>query len=121
MQQVLKAIADDRLAAYIVWMPLLGVDNREAAETRTGEFTDKRLSYFWDGDKLTGRLWQQTLGLKDVAWDVYFLYGADARWEEAPSLPDFWMHQLSLAQGKASVLNEKEFETKAREMLGKIQ
>lgn len=121
MQQVLKNVSDDRLAAYIVWLPILAGDNREAAEARTGEFAEKRLSYFWDGDKLTGKIWQQKLGLNGIAWDVYFLYGSEARWEDAPSLPDFWMHQISAAKGKAPLWDEKDFEMKAREMLGKIQ
>ena len=31
-----------------------------------------------------------------VAWDIFLLYRAGVRWEEAPPAPDFWMHQLFL-------------------------
>jgi hypothetical protein len=30
------------------------------------------------------------------AWDVYLIYGANARWDgPSPPTPDFWMHQLN--------------------------
>ena len=31
---------------------------------------------------------------KKFAWDVYFVFGAKAKWGDAPPKPDFWMHQL---------------------------
>jgi copper chaperone CopZ len=121
MQKVLKNISDDRLRAYIIWLPILWSDNRASAEKRAGEFADHRVTYFWDGDRLTGKAWQRALGLSGVAWDVYFVYGAAARWEKEPTVPDFWMHQLSVAENKAPFLNEPEFEVKVKGLLGKIQ
>ncbi|MEW6207835.1 MAG: hypothetical protein AB1631_05670 [Acidobacteriota bacterium] len=121
MQKVLKNIPDDRFAAYIVWLPMIRTDNRDAAVTRSTEFADKRLSYFWDGDRMTGKLWQKVLNFSATAWDIYFLYGAETRWEKEPSLPEFWMHQLGVAQGMAPMLNQEEFEAEARKMLAKIK
>jgi hypothetical protein len=36
-----------------------------------------------------------TLHLGEDAWDVYLLYGPNARWDTAqPPPPQSWMHQL---------------------------
>ncbi len=60
---ILKNLSDDRLRAYIVWLPTLKSDNQAHAEIRITEFADTRLRYFWDGDNATGTLWQSLLGL----------------------------------------------------------
>jgi len=121
MQTVLKNISDERLRAYIIWLPMLASDNRASAETRSGEFADPRVAYFWDGDRLTGQAWQRTLGLSGLAWDIYFLYGGQARWETEPTVPDFWVHQLRVAENKAPFLNEPDFEVQVKEQLSKIE
>lgn len=38
---------------------------------RSNEFKDDRLSYYWDGHKLTGEEWAKILDLDTTAWDVY--------------------------------------------------
>lgn len=121
MQKVLRNNSDDRLRAYIVWLPILWGDNRASAEARSGEFADPRVTYFWDGNHLTGKAWQRTLNLSGIVWDVYFLYNGEARWGTEPTAPDFWMHQLSVADNKAPFLNEPDFEAKVKELLGKVQ
>jgi hypothetical protein len=118
MQKVLNSISDDRLRAYIIWLPILQSDDRASAEKRSGEFADKRLTYFWDSERLTGKVWQRVLDIGGIAWDVYFLYSADARWEKEPTVPDFWMHQLSVAENKAPFLNKPELELKVKALLG---
>ena len=95
MQKTLKAIPDDRLRVSIVWLPMFPGDSRKWAQTRSDEFSDKRVSYYWDGEKIAGKAWQKTLGTKREAWDVYLLYGAGSQWDKEPATPDFWMHQLS--------------------------
>lgn len=121
MQTVLKNISDERLRASIVWLPILASDNRASAEQRSGEFADQRVTYFWDGDRLTGQAWQRALGLSGLAWDIYFLYGGQARWDTEPPIPDFWMHQLRAADNKAPFLNEPAFEVRVKEQLSKIE
>ena len=116
MQKVLKAIPDDRLRAYIVWLPMFPGDSKEWAKTRTNEFSDKRLSYYWDGDKHSGNAWQKVLGTRREAWDVYLLYGAGSQWDKDPTAPDFWMHQLG-GVTTAPRLDEATFEAKVRELL----
>src|SRR6266404_8016857 len=116
MQSVLKSVSDDRVRAYIVWLPMFLGDSRGWAQTRSNEFSDPRLSYYWDGGKFTGEDWGKTLGIDRTAWDVYFLYGANAEWNKGTPTPAFWMHQLG-GVTKAPMLNKGDFETKLKELL----
>lgn len=120
MQKVLKAIPDDRLKVYIVWLPMFPGDSRKWAQTRSDEFSDKRVRYYWDGEKLSGKGWQKVLGTKREAWDVYLLYGAESQWDKEPTTPDFWMHQLG-GGTQAPTLDEETFEAKAKELLSKLK
>ncbi len=108
------------MRAYIVWEPMISSDTREWAETETSEFRDKRLRYFWDGNRLTGHEFQRVLGTNRVAWDVYLLYGKVSRWEDAPVPPEFWMHQLNGESG-APRLDGSVFEVRTTELLGRQQ
>ena len=67
MQSVLKNVPDDRLRAYIVWLPMFPGDSRSWAQTRSNEFSDARLSYYWDGGRLTGDDWGKVLGIDRTA------------------------------------------------------
>ena len=116
MQTVLKNVSDDRVRAYIIWLPMFPGDSRSWAQTRSNEFSDFRLSYYWDGGKLTGEAWGKALGIERTAWDVYFLYGAKADWNNGTPTPDFWMHQLG-GVTKAPMLNQNDFEAKLKELL----
>lgn len=118
MQKVMKNIPDERLKAYIIWLPALPGDNLAAAIARSREFTDKRAIHFWDNRLLAGNLWKPIIEIpRQIAWDVYFLYRADAQWNKKPSKPDFWMHQLG-GVSNAPRLDGDAFEKKAKEMLG---
>lgn len=120
MQYVLKEIPDNRLRAYIVWLPMFASDSRSWAQTRSDEFKDDRLSYYWDGGKLTGEEWSKTLGINRTAWDVYFLYGSGSQWDGAAPAPSFWMHQLG-GVTKAPHLNKEEFKNKVKELLDTVK
>ncbi len=50
---------------------------------------DPRTTHYWDGERLLGTWFPQQQAYESVtfgpiAWDIYFLYGPDAEWEEAP-------------------------------------
>ena len=120
MQSVLKEIPDSRLRAYIVWLPMFPSDSRSWAQTRSDEFKDDRLSYYWDGSRLTGEEWSKTLGIDRTAWDVYFLYGSGSKWDAAAPAPSFWMHQLG-GVTKAPHLNKEEFKNKVKELLASVE
>lgn len=123
MQTVLKNIADERLKAYIIWLPVLPTDNRNWALKRAGEFSDQRVRYFWDADQLTGQSWLRVLKLDGpLSWDTYFLYDHKAHWAvDRPTVPTFWMHQLSYENNfRDRFLDVPAFERRARELLEQI-
>jgi hypothetical protein len=64
----------------------------------TALVTDPRVRNYWDPNEALGKAYSQLLGIEgSPAWDVYFLYGRDARWTAStPPKPVFWMHQLAV-------------------------
>lgn len=116
MQNILLKISDDRLRAYVIFLPAIDGDRKEDAGQRSSEFIDKRVTYLWDANRTTGFLWQRVLGLDSFAWDVYFLYAPNAKWEKEPPMPDFWMHQRR-GIFHAPFLFAPEFEAKVKEFL----
>lgn len=104
----MKVVTDSSLRVYIVWLPMLRSDHKADAEEASGEFTDSRVSYFWDSEKILGEAYSDRLNLFRTAWDVYLLYGRAARWEVPAPDPDYWMHQLGLTAPFAPTLDESE-------------
>src|SRR6185503_4723791 len=94
IKKTLESVTDDRVRAYVVWLPIFGGDFRGEARKLSRSFPDKRVSYFVDGESRTGRVWEPVLKTERLAWDVYLIYDDTADWEEAPPVPNFWMHQL---------------------------
>ena len=47
---------------------------------------DRRVTNFWDERKLTGQWFSQhVMNAKGgTVWDAYFLYGAQAQWDQLP-------------------------------------
>jgi len=116
--KILKSVRDDRLRAYVVWLPIFGGDFRGEARKLSKSFPDKRVSYFLDPESLTGTMWERTLTThREIAWDVYLLYGPEARWEgDTPEPPDLWRHRLD---GVTNVprFDEVEFRTILEKMI----
>lgn len=100
---------------------MLGSDNKVAAVQGSLEFTDTRLSYFWDEAKLTGQAWGKILNLNKTAWDVYFLYGPKASWKKLPPKPHFWMHQLTGCEDKAPFLDLEGLEVEVKKLLSTVK
>ncbi len=86
--------ADPRVRGYVVWVPM----RRGTADDvpgATAAVPDPRALHFWDAEGFALRAFRPALGLIGPAWDVYLLYGPDARWDgPEPPKPAFWMHQL---------------------------
>lgn len=63
---------------------MLGSDTREEWDGNT--MPDSRVMHFWDGELQVGQWFAEKVdGYKGIAWDVYYLYGPDAKWEIIPS------------------------------------
>ena len=112
-------IPDTNLSVHIIWIPILGSDNREEALSGSKELQDTRVSYYWDPLRVIGDSFGQTLGLGQTAWDVYLLFAPGADWSGEVPVPDYWMHQLSAAFGKAPRLNAESLAHAAKDLLEK--
>ncbi len=96
---VLAKLDNDNLRVYVVWTPVLREDNRTAAGQSVAYITDTRAVHFWDEDKSLGLSFGKLVTLprqRELAWDVYFVFGKDAVWIESPPTPADWMHQLGV-------------------------
>ena len=63
---------------------MLGGDARE--EWNGTIMPDPRVMHFWDGETIIGQWFAEEVDdYSGIAWDVYYLYGPDATWEDAPS------------------------------------
>ena len=92
---VFDTIASPKVRALIVWVPKLGARESNVAEA-THTIPDPRATHYWDGDSYLVHAYNATLNLGQDAWDVYLLYGPNARWDTAqPPTPQAWMHQLA--------------------------
>jgi hypothetical protein len=93
---VLDAVADERLAAYVVWGPMLGEEERADAERATVFLADERSRHFWTPRHDLAEALGRVLGLPagEPAWDVYLVYPAGARWPPGapPPAPATVMH-----------------------------
>jgi hypothetical protein len=75
------------------------------------------VTYFKDPDSLSGQLWKRVLDIeREIAWDVYMLYSAQAEWKADPPQPDYWMHRL-WGVTKAPHFEQATFAAKLKEMI----
>ena len=117
MQTVLNNVQDDRVVAYIVWLPVLRNDSEYWATERSKEFSDPRVTYYWDPQRYTGNMWRKALKMtRELAWDTYYLYDSDATWSYKPSQPAVHMHQLG-GESTGERLDREKFEEGLRELL----
>jgi hypothetical protein len=73
------------MPAMVVWIPMLGSDDRAAAVTMTALYADRPIPQFWDGEQLLGKEVTRSLGgdAARAAWDIYLFYPPDAEWTDA--------------------------------------
>ena len=97
---MLSKIPSPRLRAYVVWLPVLRTGGWESAAKDQGDrIPDSRARRYYDAEARLGKLYGSLLHLPPglPAWDVYMVFGGEARWEAQPPAPVYWMHQLGLA------------------------
>lgn len=91
---VLQEIEAADLVVLNVWVPMYPGDAEGRARQATALLPDPRVRHFWIDGKELGEAFQKALDLPRVAWDIYFVYAPGVRWEDAPPVPTFFMHQL---------------------------
>jgi hypothetical protein len=113
-RDLLRTTADPRLQVFVVHEPVLGVaryspwlriaggdDVPKAAQL----LENPNVQHYWNPTGAFGRLLSRAVGLKNgegpvYAWDVWLLYGPDAKWIGAePPHPQLLMHQLGALRG----------------------
>lgn len=77
----------------MVWSPQLGAEEKHVAGAAE-LIDDPRVTQYWDPAMAAGRAFERVLGTPVPAWDVWMLFGPEARWGESPPEPDWWEHQL---------------------------
>jgi hypothetical protein len=102
----LQAFPDAEFSVAVVWIDVLGSDNKQEALKATARFSDDpRVRFFYDREQVTGEFFMQTIpelaAGEIMAWDVYMFYETDAQWtEEQSPRPVTHMYQLGGDKGK---------------------
>lgn len=85
---------DQRIEAFVVWVPELGAREANVADA-TRLVPDLRASHYWDPNEVLGTEYGRSLPTPGPAWDVYMLFGPGSVWPASGvPKPDFWMQQL---------------------------
>ena len=79
---------------HVVWVPKIRAAEGHVARAAT-LIPDERTRHYWDGHSAVVAAYTRTMDFPADAWDIYMVYGPDARWEgDIPPKPTYWMHQL---------------------------
>lgn len=73
---------------YTVWMPTIRGDSKLAVPGAVALLPDSRVLHFWDPARLSGVFFKKNVApdiSSSVAWDMFFLYDENAKWDEIPS------------------------------------
>ena len=136
-RDLLQGTADPRLQTFVVHEPVLGVA-RYAPWLRVSGGKDvpkaaqllqnPNVQNYWNASGAFGRLLSQAVGLKNgerqvYAWDVWLVYGPEAKWVGAgPPRPRLLMHQLGALRGSTEFphLNSQVFAQQVQTLLAQL-
>jgi hypothetical protein len=83
-EEILAKHPSPTLQVYAVWLPMVWSDTRRAWERSV--LADPRAIHLWDEKRATGQRFAEHIeGYRGIAWDIYYLYGPEARWDLTPS------------------------------------
>lgn len=106
LTRLFRTVASEKVAGFLVWLPMLGSDDFTSALRQSEALRDPRIVYeAWDAGKRSGEAFARTLKLERTAWDVYLVYAPGVAWDgDLPPAPSFWMHQLAPDSGADQAL-----------------
>lgn len=104
------------MRVYVVWVPMLEMDEAAAVSEAVKYLPDQRATHYWDGKGVLKDAYSKVLQIGQPAWDVYLAYGKEAEWQATPPAPSYWMHQLSLL-GQESRLDGDTFAAEVNKLL----
>ena len=88
------------MVVYVVWLPALSFQTPSKLQENGVEaakiIPDMRARFYSDPKEFTGAAFGKLLNIPNgaPAWDIYFAFDPDARWENELPKPYYWMHQL---------------------------
>jgi len=111
---------DPRMVTFVVHVPTLGAHEANVAPAAR-LITNVHTTHYWEETGITGKLMQQVMGVDRYVWDFWTIYGPDAQWPDAGSLPapDFWQHQLD-GLPREKKLDAVTFAAKVDEFLAQV-
>lgn len=83
----METFPEAELKVYAIWFDVLAGDDRSKWDSTL--LNDERVTELWDTDgELEGWFPRQDeysdVVRSPLAWDIFFLYGGDATWEDVP-------------------------------------
>ena len=83
-REILERYETPGLRVYAVWLPFVGA-TRQGADVSQRVLSDARVIHYWDGAATTSDWFAGNVDNSAApSWDVYYLYGTEARWAEIP-------------------------------------
>ena len=87
---ILEPNPEAQIQIYAIWFNVLPRDRRSGWSD--DRLDDDRVIQYWDASRTLGIWYRDHLPghSRTIAWDLYALYGPDARWDSAPSQLVSW-------------------------------
>jgi hypothetical protein len=83
-REILEKYEASNLRVYAVWVPFLA-GTQQAADVSQRVLPDPRVVHYWDGAAATSDWFAKHVEHSfGPAWDVYYLYGPGATWQDVP-------------------------------------
>jgi len=125
-QNVVSKFSSDKLAVYVVWVPLLNLQDPATLQRHAHQYASlipqgPRVTHYSDPEANSGKQYGSILRVPygSPAWDVYLGFGADARWGDTAPIPTYWEHQLGGLES-TRYLDGPRFAEEVRKLLAKI-
>jgi hypothetical protein len=136
-RDLLEGTVDPRLQTFVVHEPVLGTA-RAAPWSRLAVGTDvtkaaellhnPHVQHYWNASGAFGQTLSQAVGLKNnehpvYAWDVWLIYGPEAKWEGTnPPRPRLLMNQLGALRGSTEFphLDSRVFAQQVQALLAQL-
>jgi len=125
-QTVVSKFSSDKLAVYVVWVPLLNLQDPATLQRHAHQYASlipqgPRVTHYSDPEANSGKQYGSILRVPygSPAWDVYLAFGADARWGDTAPIPNYWEHQLGGLES-TRYLDGLRFAEEVRKLLAKI-
>ncbi len=121
-KDVMETIQTDRLAVYVVWIPVLNFQDEPTLQKNglkeSSRLSDSRAIHYIDPLGFSGKEYSSILNFPyhSPAWDVYLVFGSEARWDNRPPSPSDWMYQGE-GLGRARLLDGHKMAQQVQKLL----